>query len=98
MISIACPVCGHRSVRGLFSHRFQCKECHAHLQSNLQTVGFLEWLIGGPIFFLVAAMLQRLPPWFTGWSYGGLATVLFFPACIVHVIVINRFLMLRSID
>jgi len=67
------------------------------LQSNLRFVGLLEWLIGGPIFFLVAAMLQRLP-WFLGWSYGALAAVLLLPACIIHVVAVRRFLALRSVE
>ena len=95
--SIACPRCGHRSFGGFVSHRFACTACGAHLRSNLRLVGFVEWLIGAPIFFLVAAMLQRLP-WFLGWPYGGLAVVLFLPACIVHVLVLRKFLEIRQVD
>ena len=96
MKSIACPQCGSGSSRAFFSYRYTCAKCGAQLQSNLGTVSFLEWLIGGPIFFFFAVMLQKLP-WLTGWPYGALAAVLLLPACVVHALVLKRFLVVQKV-
>lgn len=93
---IACPQCGNGSVRAFFSYRYTCAKCGTQLQSNLGTVSFFEWLIGGPIFFFFAVMLQKLP-WFTGWPYGALAAVLLLPACVVHALALKRFLVVQKI-
>lgn len=90
---IACPKCQHRSVRSLIRPRYSCPRCGHAIHSNLRTLSFIEWLAGGPLMLLTAAALERLP-WFSGWSFGAIAAVLFIPACVVHYVVLRIFLAL----
>lgn len=90
----ACPNCQAQSVRAFFSPVYECHKCGKSIRSNLRSVSLVESLLGGPLLFLSAAALERLP-WFNGWSYGALAAVLFVPACAVHFLVLRSFLVLR---
>ena len=90
----ACPNCQYQSVRAFFSPSYECPKCGKSIRSNLRSVSLVEWLLGGPLLFLLAAALERLP-WFNGWSYGALAAVLFVPVCAVHFLVLRSFLILR---
>ena len=89
----ACPNCQHSSLRALIHPRYVCPQCGVPIHSNLRSVSLVEWLVGGPFLYLVAAMLERLP-WFNGWSFGAITAVLFIPACGVHYAVLRQFLTL----
>lgn len=91
-----CPECGSKANKGYFCAGFECETCGACLASNLRAVAFVEVVLGWPFVILVVVALGRWPA-FQNWSYLELVLLMFFPACIVHFLVIQRFVRLRKL-
>lgn len=88
----SCPKCGAKPIAAFLKPAFACPRCGTRLISNLRWVSFLEWIIGGVPFFLIAWFIHL----FTRWSYVEIVSLLFLPVCIVHVVVIAKFVLLEA--
>ena len=88
-----CPKCGVKPIIAFFQPTFTCPQCGSSLHSNLCWVAFLEWVIGGVIFFVIGWLLHQHPQ-LASWSYVQMVLLMFIPACIVHAVVIAKFVRL----
>ena len=89
-----CPFCGNKPLAAFLRPSFRCPQCDASLSSNLRVVSLFEWVIGGGIFVVIVFALHGLDV-FRGWSYAELMSLLFLPACLIHAVVIVKFVQLR---
>lgn len=88
-----CPHCGATPFAAFFKPRFNCTACHTHLSSNLRLVSLVECLVGiGPVLLMAAALLKSDA--LKGWTFAQVLLILFIPACIVHLVVLCRYLRL----
>jgi len=88
-----CPHCGAAPLAAFFKPRFICPACGIPLSSNLRIVGLVEWLVGiGPVLLIAAALLKTDA--LQGWSFAQVLLLLFVPACVVHWVVLRRYLRL----
>jgi len=63
------------------------------LSSNLRAVSLIEWLMGmGAVILIAAALLKT--EMFEGWSYAQVLLPILIPACVVHWVVLCRYLRL----
>ena len=75
--------------------RFTCPACEARLSSNLRVVSFVEWLVGiGPVLLFAAAFAKTEA--FVEWSFPQVLLLLFVPACVIHWVVLCRYLKLTD--
>jgi len=90
-----CPQCGAAPLAAFFKPRFNCPSCGASLSSNLRAVSLVEWLVGaGPVMLIAAALLKAEA--FKGWSFAQVLLLLLVPACVVHWMVLRRYLRLAK--
>ena len=88
-----CPHCVAAPLAAFFKPRFNCPACGTPLSSNLRTVSLVEWLVGiGPVLLIAAALLKTDA--LGGWSFAQVLLLLFVPACVVHWVVLSRYLRL----
>jgi hypothetical protein len=92
--SPSCPNCKNYSLRAYCVPAYECRNCGKSIRSNLRKVSFIEWLVGGPLLFLAAAGLEK-SPMFNGWSFGAIAFLFFLPICVIHYLVLRKFLKLQ---
>lgn len=65
------------------------------MSSNLRSVSLVEWLVGtGPVMLIAAALLKAEA--FRGWSFAQVLLLLLVPACVVHWMVLRRYLRLAK--
>lgn len=95
MTTPACPQCYAKPVAAYFKPHFDCPSCGARLSSNLRAVSLVEWAVGVvPVLLIAAALLQAEA--FTSWSFAQVLLLLFLPACVVHWVVLRRYLKLTA--
>lgn len=65
------------------------------MSSNLRSVSLVEWLVGtGPVMLIAAALLKAEA--FRGWSFAQVLLLLLVPVCVVHWMVLRRYLRLAK--
>lgn len=95
MAGPTCPNCGAKPLAAYFKPHFDCPSCNARLSSNLRAVSLVEWAVGVlPVFLIAAALLQTEK--FASWSFAQVLLLLFLPACVVHWMVLCRYLKLTA--
>jgi uncharacterized protein (DUF983 family) len=95
MAGTSCPRCGTRPLAAFFKPHFICSKCGTRLSSNLRAVSLTEWLVGAIPLMLIAAALLKTDV-FMAWSFAQILLLLLVPACIVHWVVIRRYLRLTA--
>jgi hypothetical protein len=88
-----CPRCGATPRAAFVQPRFTRSTCRSRLSSNLRVVSLVECLVGiGPLV-LVAAALLKIDA-LRQWSFTPVLLLLLVPACVVHCVVLGRYLKL----
>jgi hypothetical protein len=95
MMAPSYPKCSTRPLAAFVKPHFKCPQCGSHLSSNLRVVSLVEWLVGVIPLMLVAAALLKTNI-FTAWSYAQLMLLPLVPLCVIHWVVICRYLILTA--